>query len=99
MVDLGGAKAAANPLGVALSGLAAKAVTRGSNLVVIPANRARIAADWLLDAVLPRQTVQLGLVRGPRGPTRQRRRSRRRRSGKPSPLAMRHSHQPTRRST
>jgi len=50
VVDLGGAKAAANPLGVPLSGLAAKAVTRGYHLAVIPANRARVAADWLLDA-------------------------------------------------
>jgi NADH dehydrogenase len=68
VVDLGGAKAAANPLGVPLSGLAAKAVTRGYHLAVIPANRVRVAADWLLDAVLPRQTVQLGLVRGPAVP-------------------------------
>jgi NADH:ubiquinone reductase (H+-translocating) len=68
VVDLGGAKAAANPLRVPLSGLAAKAVTRGYHLAVIPANRVRVAADWLLDAVLPRQTVQLGLVRGPAVP-------------------------------
>jgi NADH:ubiquinone reductase (H+-translocating) len=63
VVDLAGAKAAANPLGVPLSGLAAKAVTRGYHLTSIPANRARIAGDWLLDTVLARQTVQLGLVR------------------------------------
>jgi ABC-2 family transporter protein len=68
VVDLGGAKAAANPLGVPLSGLPAKAVTRGHHLAVIPANRVRVAADWLLDAVLSRQTVQLGLVRGPAVP-------------------------------
>jgi NADH dehydrogenase len=30
----------------------------------MPGNRVRTAADWLLDALLPRQTVQLGLVRG-----------------------------------
>jgi NADH dehydrogenase len=29
----------------------------------MPGNRVRVAADWLLDAVLPRQAVQLGLVR------------------------------------
>lgn len=63
VVDLGGAKAAANPLGVPLSGLAAGAVTRGYHLWAMPANRIRVAADWLLDAVLPRQAVQLGLVR------------------------------------
>ncbi|MCG5218583.1 NAD(P)/FAD-dependent oxidoreductase [Streptosporangium sp. KLBMP 9127] len=63
VVDLGGAKAAANPLGVPLTGVTAKAVTRGYHLLATPANRLRIAADWLLDAVLPRQIVQLGLVR------------------------------------
>jgi NADH dehydrogenase len=29
----------------------------------VPGNRVRVAADWALDAVLPRQAVQLGLVR------------------------------------
>jgi NADH dehydrogenase len=29
----------------------------------MPANRARVAVDWALEAVLPRQGVQLGLVR------------------------------------
>jgi NADH dehydrogenase len=43
-------------------------VTRGYHLLSMPTNRARVAADWLLDAVLPRQTVQLGLVRGPNVP-------------------------------
>ncbi len=61
-VDLGGAKAAANPAGLRLSGLAAKAVTRGYHLSAMPANRIRIASDWLLDAVLHRQAVQLGLL-------------------------------------
>ncbi|MEU7468534.1 FAD-dependent oxidoreductase [Streptomyces sp. NPDC044984] len=63
VVDLGGVKAAANPLGVNLSGPAAGAVTRGYHLAAMPGNRIRVAADWLLDAVLPRQAVQLGLVR------------------------------------
>ncbi|MGW2231617.1 NAD(P)/FAD-dependent oxidoreductase [Streptomyces formicae] len=62
-VDLGGALAAANPLGVPLSGPLAGAVTRGYHLAAMPGNRVRVAADWLLDAVLPRQAVQLGLVR------------------------------------
>jgi NADH dehydrogenase len=62
-VDLGGVKAAANPLGVPLSGPLAGAVTRGYHLAAMPGNRIRVAADWLLDAVLPRQAVQLGLVR------------------------------------
>ncbi|MFD0318288.1 NAD(P)/FAD-dependent oxidoreductase [Streptomyces flavalbus] len=63
VVDLGGAKAAANPFGVPLSGPLAGAVTRGYHLAAMPGNRVRVAADWLLDAVLPRQAVQLGLVR------------------------------------
>jgi NADH dehydrogenase len=63
VVDLGGVKAAANPLGVHLSGVLAGAVTRGYHLAVMPGNRVRVAADWALDAILPRQAVQLGLVR------------------------------------
>ncbi|WP_328437636.1 FAD-dependent oxidoreductase [Streptomyces sp. NBC_00444] len=63
VVDLGGAQAAANPLGVPLAGPLAGAVTRGYHLAAMPGNRVRVAADWLLDAVLPRQAVQLGLVR------------------------------------
>jgi NADH dehydrogenase len=63
MVDLGGYQAAANPLGVPLSGPVANAVTRGYHLMGMPGNRMRAGADWLLDAVLPHQAVQLGLVR------------------------------------
>lgn len=62
-VDLGGGSAAANPLQVPLSGLPAFAVTRGYHLLSLPANRVRTAADWTVEALLPRQTVQLGLVR------------------------------------
>ncbi|UGY94623.1 NAD(P)/FAD-dependent oxidoreductase [Streptomyces gobiensis] len=62
-VDLGGVKAAANPLRVPLSGVAANAVTRGHHLAALPGNRVRVLADWALNAVLPRQAVQLGLVR------------------------------------
>ncbi|MEU5766383.1 FAD-dependent oxidoreductase [Streptomyces asoensis] len=63
LVDLGGVRAAADPLGVRLPGPAAAAVTRGYHLAAMPGNRVRVAADWLLDAVLPRRSVQLGLVR------------------------------------
>jgi NADH dehydrogenase len=63
VVDLAGVKAAANPLHVPLSGIAAKAVTRGYHLISMPGNRVRTALDWATDAVLPRQAVQLGLVR------------------------------------
>ncbi|MEU8046342.1 NAD(P)/FAD-dependent oxidoreductase [Micromonospora echinofusca] len=62
VVDLGGKDAAANPLKVSLSGLPAKAVTRGYHLLAMPGNRVRVGADWMLDAALPRPAVQLGLV-------------------------------------
>jgi NADH:ubiquinone reductase (H+-translocating) len=65
LVDLGGRQAAANPLGIPLSGLPAAAVTRGYHLASLPANRTRVSADWLLDAALSTQSVQLGLVRSP----------------------------------
>jgi NADH:quinone reductase (non-electrogenic) len=61
-VDLGGAKAAANPLHVPLSGLPAAAVTRAYHLAALPANRARIAAAWLFAAAGNRPDTQLGLV-------------------------------------
>lgn len=62
LVDLGGTQAAANPVGVALGGLPAKAVTRGYHLLALPGNRIRTITDWLLDGALSRQVVQLGLV-------------------------------------
>jgi NADH dehydrogenase len=78
VVDLGGVKAAANPLGIPLSGFPAFVVTRGYHLLAMPGNRIRVAVDWLLDALLPKHNVQLGLVRsgavpldsaGPQPPT------------------------------
>ncbi|MEJ2871442.1 NAD(P)/FAD-dependent oxidoreductase [Actinomycetospora sp. OC33-EN08] len=63
LVDLGSTDAAANPLHLRLSGLPAKTITRGYHLLSMPGNRIRTAADWLLDAVLGRQSTQLGLVR------------------------------------
>lgn len=68
VVDLGGTKAAANPLRIPLAGLPAKVVTRGYHLLSLPGNRIRTATEWLLDTLLPRQTVQLGLVRSPAVP-------------------------------
>ncbi len=68
VVELGGLDAAANPLGVPLSGLPAAAVTKGYHLFAMPGNRARVATDWLLDVVLPTQAVQFGLVRGKQVP-------------------------------
>jgi NADH dehydrogenase len=65
VVDLGGRQAAANPLGLPLTGSPAKAVARGYHLLSLPGNRSRTVADWVLGAMLPRQTVQLGLVPPP----------------------------------
>ncbi|MBX6389358.1 MAG: FAD-dependent oxidoreductase [Frankia sp.] len=62
VVDLGDLSAVANPLGVPLAGRLAALVTRGYHLVALPtaANRARVATDWLLDAVLPEEITELG---------------------------------------
>jgi len=68
VVDLGGGQAAANPLRIPLAGFPARVVTRGYHLAAMPGNRIRTAVDWLLDATLGRQSVQLGLVRGPHVP-------------------------------
>ncbi len=64
VVDLGPGYAVADPLGLHLSGLPAKAVTRGYHLVALPraANRLGVGADWLIDAVTARSVAQLGLV-------------------------------------
>ncbi len=64
VVDLGGTAAVADPLGIPLSGVAAAAVTRGYHLWALPCltNRTRVAADWLLDTLTPRQIVQLGFL-------------------------------------
>lgn len=68
VVDLGGYDAAANPLGVKFTGVPAHVVARGYHLLAMPGNRVRTAVDWLLDALLSRQTAQLGLVRSPAVP-------------------------------
>jgi NADH:ubiquinone reductase (H+-translocating) len=54
----------ANPLGATLSGVPAAAVTRGYHLWALPCrtNKIRVATDWLVDAVAPRQIVQLGFL-------------------------------------
>ncbi len=68
LVDLGGTKAAANPLHVPLSGFAAKTVTRGYHLLSLPGNRTRTATDWAINTVMPPRAVQLGLVDAGRVP-------------------------------
>ena len=68
VVDLGGFQAAANPLHIPITGRPAHTVARGYHLFSMPGNRVRIALDWALDVLLPRQTAQLGLVRSPAVP-------------------------------
>jgi NADH dehydrogenase len=46
----------------------AKAVTCGYHLLALPGNRTRVTADWALNAMLPRQTVQLGVIPAPAVP-------------------------------
>ncbi|MEQ3550214.1 NAD(P)/FAD-dependent oxidoreductase [Pseudonocardia nematodicida] len=57
VADLGGRDALARPLGIPLTGLPAKVVTRGYHLFALPdtASAVRVAGDWLLSAVLPVQ--------------------------------------------
>lgn len=62
-VDPGGVRAAADPLGVHRCGPVAGAVARAHRLAAMPGNRVRDTADRLLDVLLPRRPVQLGLVR------------------------------------
>lgn len=64
VVDLAGPHAVAKPVGIPLTGLAAKTVTRGYHLMALPSgnNRTRIALDWLLDTVLARSAAQLSVV-------------------------------------
>jgi NADH dehydrogenase len=63
VVDLGGKEAAAKPLGIGLSGVVAKTVTRAYHLYALSSTpqRVRVGLDWVLDAVLPRPLVRLGI--------------------------------------
>jgi len=63
VVGLGGFQAAANPLQIPLAGLPAKIVTRGYHPISLPGNRIRTATEGTLEALLPRETSELGLVR------------------------------------
>jgi NADH dehydrogenase len=64
VADLGGVAAVARPLGVPLTGPAAKVVTKGYHLYALPAaaNRLRVAADWMTNLVSRPIAAQLGLV-------------------------------------
>ena len=64
VADLGGTASVARPLGLPLTGLPAKLVTKGYHLYAVPSmgNRVRIAADWLVNLVSRPLPAQLGLV-------------------------------------
>jgi NADH dehydrogenase len=64
VADLGGVAAVARPLGLPLTGPAAKVVTKGYHLFALPsaANRLRVAADWAINLVNRPIAAQLGLV-------------------------------------
>ncbi|BDT99076.1 MULTISPECIES: NAD(P)/FAD-dependent oxidoreductase [Nocardia] len=64
VVDLGPGFAVANPMGIRLSGLPAKAVTRAYHTFAVPraVNRWAITVSYLTIAVTPRPLALLGLV-------------------------------------
>jgi NADH dehydrogenase len=64
VADLGGTAAVARPLGIPLSGVAAKIVTKLYHLYALPspANRVRVAASWLLNLFARPLGAQVGLV-------------------------------------
>jgi NADH dehydrogenase len=64
VADLGGTAAVARPLGIPLTGVTAKVVTKGYHLYALPAaaNRLRVAADWAVNLVNRPIAAQLGLV-------------------------------------
>jgi NADH dehydrogenase len=64
VADLGGTAAVARPLGVPLTGIPAKIVTKGYHLYALPAaaNRLRVAVDWAVNLISRPIAAQLGLV-------------------------------------
>ena len=60
--DLGGRQGVARPLGVPVTGPAARLAARGYHLWALPANRARVAASWALTAGRGPQLVGLDLA-------------------------------------
>lgn len=63
VVDLGGVRSVARPLGYDLRGLPAQVITRGYHLNALPTMRARgkAAANWLTHALLGEDFVRVGL--------------------------------------
>jgi NADH dehydrogenase len=66
LVDLGGRDAAANPLGLRITGLPAKWLTQGYHLKALPTlnNKFRVANDWLLSGLLGEQAVRIEFFAG-----------------------------------
>ncbi|HET6911239.1 MAG TPA: NAD(P)/FAD-dependent oxidoreductase [Mycobacteriales bacterium] len=64
VVDLGGTRSVARPLGRDLTGLPAQLVTRGYHLSALPSMRSRTkaAVDWLTHAALGDDFVRVGLT-------------------------------------
>jgi NADH dehydrogenase len=64
VADLGGTAAVARPVGIPLTGLPAKVVTKGYHLLALPAtaNRLRVGSDWAVNLVSRPIAAQLGLV-------------------------------------
>ncbi|GLZ54085.1 FAD-dependent oxidoreductase [Actinomycetospora sp. NBRC 106378] len=64
VVDLGGREAVAKPLGVALAGLPAQAVTRGYHLWALrsPGAVARVATNWALHGLGASHAVRMGFL-------------------------------------
>jgi NADH dehydrogenase len=64
VADLGGTAAVAKPLGLPLTGIPAKIVTKAYHLYALPsaANRLRVAVDWAVNLISHPIAAQLGLV-------------------------------------
>ncbi|WP_433410447.1 NAD(P)/FAD-dependent oxidoreductase [Saccharomonospora azurea] len=64
VVDLGGADAVANPLGVSLKGLPAQTVTRGYHMLALHTRvaKARVLTNWLLNATAGDDYVRMGFL-------------------------------------
>lgn len=65
VADLGGRAAVARPLGIPLTGVTAKVVTKAYHLYALPAaaNRLRVGADWVVNLASQPIAAQLGTVR------------------------------------
>jgi NADH:ubiquinone reductase (H+-translocating) len=62
LVDLGGFRAAANPLHVPISGPIANAITRAYHLIAMSGNRARVFTDWALSATTAEEDSSLAVI-------------------------------------